>query len=92
MGEEDKFAERLKLLRPYQINMDLMKRTGHLEDGQAIFLHCLPAFHDFKTELTQSIGPLEVTDDVFEAPFSKVFDEAENRVHTIKAIMVSSLA
>jgi ornithine carbamoyltransferase len=92
MGEEDKFAERLKLLMPYQINMELMKRTGNLDDGQAIFLHCLPAFHDFKTELTQSSGPLEVTDDVFEAPFSKVFDEAENRVHTIKAIMVSSLA
>lgn len=91
MGEESKFNERLALLRPYQVNMDLMKRTGHLEDGQAIFLHCLPAFHDFKTDLTRTIGPLEVTDDVFEAPFSKVFDEAENRVHTIKAVMVSSL-
>ena len=91
MGEDDKFAERLNLLRPYQINMDLMRRTGHLKDGQAIFLHCLPAFHDSNTELTRDIGPMEVTDDVFEAPFSKVFDEAENRVHTIKAIMVSSL-
>jgi ornithine carbamoyltransferase len=91
MGEEKKFEERLKLLRPYQINMDLMKRTGHLDDGQVIFLHCLPAFHDYHTELTQKIGPLEVTDDVFEASFSRVFDEAENRVHTIKAVMVSSL-
>jgi ornithine carbamoyltransferase len=92
MGEEAKFAERLRLLKPYQINMELMRQTGHLGDGQVIFLHCLPAFHDFKTDLTKDIGPLEVTDDVFEAPFSKVFDEAENRVHTIKAVMVSSLA
>lgn len=91
MGEEAKFAERLQLLRPYQINMDLMRRTGNLESGKAIFLHCLPAFHDCKTDLTREIGPMEVTDDVFEAPFSKVFDEAENRVHTIKAVMVSSL-
>lgn len=92
MGEEDKFAERLKLLRPYQITMDLMRHTGHLEDGQAIFLHCLPAFHDYETDVTKDIGPMEVTDDVFEAPFSKVFDEAENRVHTIKAVMVATLA
>lgn len=92
MGEEAKFEERLKLLRPYQINMDLVRRTGHLEDGQVIFLHCLPAFHDDQTDLTEKTGPLEVTDEVFEAPFSKVFDEAENRVHTIKAVMVASLA
>ncbi len=92
MGEEDKFAERLKLLRPYQITMDLMKHTGNLESGQAIFLHCLPAFHDYETDVTREIGPMEVTDEVFEAPFSKVFDEAENRVHTIKAVMVASLA
>jgi len=91
MGEEAKFNERLALLRPYQINMNLMRQTGHLGDGQAIFLHCLPAFHDHQTDLTRDIGPLEVTDDVFEAPFSKVFEEAENRVHTIKAVMVSSL-
>ena len=91
MGEEDKFAERLKLLRPYQITMELMRQTGNLEIGQAIFLHCLPAFHNYDTELTKDIGPMEVTDEVFEAPFSKVFDEAENRVHTIKAVMVASL-
>lgn len=92
MGEEDKFAERLRLLRPFQINMELMRGTGNLECGQAIFLHCLPAFHDNKTEVTRDIGPMEVTDDVFEASFSKVFDEAENRVHTIKAVMVASLS
>ncbi len=91
MGEEDKFAERLKLLRPYQITMDLMRRSGNLESNQVIFLHCLPAFHDNETEVTKDIGPMEVTDEVFEAPFSKVFDEAENRVHTIKAVMVASL-
>jgi len=92
MGEEDKFAERLKLLRPYQITMDLMRQTGHVESEQVIFLHCLPAFHDYETEVTKDIGPMEVTDEVFEAPFSKVFDEAENRVHTIKAVMVASLS
>jgi ornithine carbamoyltransferase len=91
MGEEAKFAERLALLRPYQITLDLMRATGNLDNGQAIFLHCLPAFHDTNTALTRDIGPLEVTDEVFEAPFSKVFDEAENRVHTIKAVMVASL-
>lgn len=91
MGEEAKFEERLALLRPYQVNMGLMRGTGNLESGKAIFLHCLPAFHDEKTEVTSKIGPMEVTDDVFEAPFSKVFDEAENRLHTIKAVMVATL-
>lgn len=92
MGEESKFEERMRILRPFQVNMDIMRRTGHLEDGRVIFLHCLPAFHDYNTEVTRSIGPMEVTDEVFEAPFSKVFDEAENRVHTIKALMATSLA
>jgi len=91
MGEEAKFQERLALLRPYQINMNLMRATGNVESGQVVFLHCLPAFHDGNTEVTRDIGPMEVTDDVFEAPFSKVFDEAENRVHTIKAVMVATL-
>jgi ornithine carbamoyltransferase len=92
MGEESKFQERLRLLRPYQVSMDLMRQTGNLDGGRVIFLHCLPAFHDFGTEVTRDIGPMEVTDEVFEAPFSKVFDEAENRVHTIKAVMVATLA
>ena len=92
MGEESKFQERLRLLRPYQVNMELMRKTGHVERGEVIFLHCLPAFHDFGTEVTRDLGPMEVTDEVFEAPFSKVFDEAENRVHTIKAVMVSTVA
>jgi ornithine carbamoyltransferase len=91
MGEESKQAERIRLLRPFQVNMELLRRTGNLEQGQVIFLHCLPAFHDHNTDLTREIGALEVTDDVFEARFSRVFDEAENRLHTLKAIFVSSL-
>ena len=90
MGEEAKTAERIRLLRPYQINMDLMAATGNL-DGRLMFLHCLPAFHDCNTEVTRDCGALEVTDEVFESKYSKVFDEAENRMHTIKALFVSSL-
>jgi len=92
MGEEDQAAERMRLLRPYQVNMDLVRRTGNLESGKVLFLHCLPAFHDRETEVTQESGALEVTDEVFEAPFSRVFDLAENRMHTIKALFVASLA
>ena len=90
MGEEDKQAERLRLLRPYQVNMPLCEATGNL-GGELIFLHCLPAFHDFETEVSRETGPLEVTDDVFESGFSRVFDEAENRMHTIKALFVSAI-
>ncbi len=90
MGEEDKTAARIRLLRPYQINMDLMRATGNI-DGRLMFLHCLPAFHDNKTEVTKDCGALEVTDEVFESKYSKVFDEAENRMHTIKALLVSAL-
>lgn len=91
MGEESQFNERLRLLRPYQVNMDLVRRTGNLESGKVIFLHCLPAFHNTETDVTRELGALEVTDDVFEAPFSRVFDQAENRMHTIKAMMVAAL-
>jgi ornithine carbamoyltransferase len=91
MGEEAKTAERLRLLRPYQVNMDLCRATGNL-GGELIFLHCLPAFHDDQTEVSKDTGAQEVADDVFEAPFSRVFDEAENRMHTIKALFVSALA
>ena len=91
MGEEDKQAERLALLRPYQVNMPLMRATGNLESGRVIFLHCLPAFHDHDTEVTAETGALEVTHDVFEADFSKVFDQAENRMHTIKAMFTASI-
>jgi ornithine carbamoyltransferase len=91
MGEESQFAERVKLLRPYQINMEMVRNTGNLARGRVIFLHCLPAFHNHDTDVTRTLGALEVTDDVFEAPFSKVFDQAENRMHTIKAMMIASL-
>ena len=90
MGEEAQKEHRLSLLRPYQVNMKLMKATGNLGE-ELIFLHCLPAFHDRETTMTAESGALEVTDDVFEAPFSKVFDEAENRMHTIKALYVSAM-
>ena len=90
MGEEAKTAERIALLRPYQINMELMAATGNL-DGKLMFLHCLPAFHDFQTEVTKDCGALEVTDEVFESKYSRVFDESENRMHTIKALLVSAL-
>ena len=77
MGEEAKAEEREALLRPYQVNAELMKKTGKAE---TIFLHCLPA-----------IKGKEVTEEVFESPASAVFDEAENRLHTIKAVMVATL-
>jgi len=92
MGEEKKAADRMKLLRPYQVNMEIMSETGRLKNDGVIFLHCLPAFHNHDTSVTAQSGALEVTDDVFEAPFSKVFEQAENRLHTIKAVMVATLA
>ncbi len=88
MGEEDKMQERINLLKDYQVNMEMVKATG-VKD--LIFLHCLPAFHNYDTELSAKVGPMEVTDEVFESDFSKVFDEAENRLHTIKAVMVATL-
>lgn len=91
MGEESKQAQRIKLLRPYQVDMNLIKQTGNMENGNLIFLHCLPAFHDNKTEVTRDTGALEVTDEVFQAPFSRAFDEAENRMHTIKALLAAVL-
>jgi ornithine carbamoyltransferase len=91
MGEESMFDERVELLRPYQVNMALMEATGRVGSSELMFLHCLPAFHNTDTELTRQTGALEVTDEVFEAPFSRVFEAAENRLHTIKAVMVTSL-
>jgi ornithine carbamoyltransferase len=90
MGEEAQKETRLRLLRPYQVNLDLCRATGNL-GGELIFLHCLPAFHDHQTVMTRECGALEVTDDVFESAFSRVFDESENRMHTIKALFVSAL-
>jgi len=89
MGEEGALAERVALLSPYKITRDLMRATGLRE---SIFLHCLPAFHNLETEMAREHPEAcEVEDEVFEGPQSRVFDEAENRVHTIKAVMVATL-
>ena len=95
MGEpEAVWAERIKLLKPYQINAAVVKATGN---PNVKFMHCLPAFHNLETVVGQDIykkfkmNGLEVTEDVFESPRSIVFDEAENRLHTIKAVMVATL-
>jgi ornithine carbamoyltransferase len=95
MGEADEvWAERIELLKPYQINTDTMLKTGN---PQVKFMHCLPAFHNTETQVGKEIyekfgmESLEVTEEVFESPHSIVFDQAENRLHTIKAIMVATL-
>ena len=94
MGEPEKvWAERIKALSPYQINKKVMDTAG----PQAIFMHCLPAFHDLETGVGRQVyekfgmSELEVTDEVFESEASVVFDEAENRMHTIKAVMTATL-
>ncbi|TFZ53220.1 ornithine carbamoyltransferase [Serratia proteamaculans] len=95
MGEpKEAWAERVKLMQPYQINAAVLKTTGN---PQVKFMHCLPAFHNEQTkvgkeiELAYGLKGLEVTEEVFESPHSIVFDEAENRMHTIKAVMVATL-
>jgi ornithine carbamoyltransferase len=96
MGEsDDVWAERIELLKPYQINAETMKLTGNPD---VKFMHCLPAFHNTETQVGKEIyekfgmDALEVTEEVFESPASLVFDEAENRLHTIKAVLVATLA
>jgi ornithine carbamoyltransferase len=95
MGEpESVWEDRIRLLLPYQVNAETMKLTGN---PNVKFLHCLPAFHNRETKVGEQIyqkyelDGLEVTEDVFESPASIVFDEAENRLHTIKAVMVATL-
>ncbi len=95
MGEPDAvWEERIKLLQPYQVNMSVIKKTGN---PNVKFLHCLPAFHNRETKVGEDIyrkfglDGIEVTEDVFESKHSIVFDEAENRLHTIKAVMVATL-
>ena len=95
MGEPDEvWAERIADLSPYQVNAALMAKAG----PNAVFLHCLPAFHDLNTGIGRQIHEkfgltaMEVTDEVFEGPQSIVFDEAENRMHTIKAVLAATLA
>jgi len=96
MGEpEEQWRERIRLLSPYQVTMAMIEATGN---PNVKFLHCLPAFHNRETEVGEQIyqqyglAELEVTDEVFESPYSIVFDQAENRVHTIEAVLVATLA
>ena len=90
MGEEEKFQERIEQLLPYQVNQSLMEKT---QNDQVIFMHCLPAFHDEQTiygkKAAQAYGisEMEVTDEVFRSKYARQFDQAENRLHSIKAIM-----
>ena len=98
MGEPlETWGERIKLLLPYQVTPELMKRTGN---PKVKFMHCLPAFHNSETKVGRQIADkypelangIEVTEDVFESPMNIAFEQAENRMHTIKAVMVASLA
>jgi ornithine carbamoyltransferase len=95
MGEpESVWEERISLLKPYQVNADAIRLT---DNPNVKFLHCLPAFHNRETKVGEEIfkkyglDGMEVTEDVFESRHSIVFDEAENRMHTIKAVMVATL-
>jgi ornithine carbamoyltransferase len=96
MGEpKEVWKERIDLLLPYQVNMELMKATGN---PHVKFMHCLPAFHDMETKVGKEIGEqfgltngVEVTNDVFESEYNVAFEQAENRMHTIKAILVATL-
>ena len=94
MGEPDSiWEERIRELSPYQVNSKVMENAR----PEAIFMHCLPAFHDLKTKIGKEMGEkfgiteMEVTDEVFESSQSVVFEEAENRMHTIKAVMAATL-
>jgi ornithine carbamoyltransferase len=95
MGEEAKMAERITLLEPYRVTMEMLQATGN---PKVIFEHCLPSFHDLETyigkEVFEQYGlkEMEVTDEVFRSSHSVVFDEAENRMHTIKAVMVATMS
>ncbi|MFA7371743.1 MAG: ornithine carbamoyltransferase, partial [Sphaerochaetaceae bacterium] len=94
MGEEAKIEERLRLLKRYQVGMEMIKAANNRD---LIFLHCLPAFHDLHTAVGQEVyekyglQAMEVSDEVFRSSYSRVFDQGENRMHTIKALMVATL-
>ena len=96
MGEaKEIWAERIKLLKPYRVSMQVMRATGN---PQVKFMHCLPAFHDTETVVGRDIAEhygiddgLEVTDEVFESGMNIAFEQAENRMHTIKALLVATL-
>jgi ornithine carbamoyltransferase len=93
MGEEDQIPDKVKMLTPFKVTMEMLKAT---ENPDVLFLHCLPAFHDFETKMAKEwkdkgFDIREVTDEVFRSRHSVVFDEAENRMHTIKAILVATI-
>ncbi|GMO59950.1 MAG: ornithine carbamoyltransferase [Rickettsiales bacterium] len=94
IGEKIDIKERISSLQKFQVNMEMLKKT---ENNDVIFMHCLPAFHNLETENAKKIyeesglEPIEVTDEVFRSKYSVVFDEAENRLHTIKAVMVAMI-
>ena len=93
MGEEDLIPERAKLLSPYRVTEEMLEKTGN---KNVLFMHCLPSFHDLNTRLAKEweekgVDIREVTDEVFRGPHSVVFDEAENRMHSIKAVLVATL-
>ncbi|GCF92283.1 ornithine carbamoyltransferase, catabolic [Enterococcus florum] len=94
MGEEAEFQKRIDLLLPYQVNQAMINKTGKKE---TIFLHCLPAFHDLETEVAKEIqassglAEMEVSDEVFQSDYAYQFEQAENRMHTIKAVMAATL-
>ncbi|MCL2869421.1 ornithine carbamoyltransferase [Candidatus Saccharibacteria bacterium] len=94
MGQEDLIAERISQLKPYQVNMDMIKATNNPD---VFFMHCLPAFHDTNTDFAQMVHEkyglteMEVTDEVFRSQHSIVFDQAENRLHTIKAVIALTI-
>jgi ornithine carbamoyltransferase len=94
MGEEAEYEKRIALLTPYRVTKEVMAAT---DNPDCIFLHCLPSFHDLETETGREIHSryglqeMEVSDEVFRSPASRVFDQAENRLHTIKAVMVATI-
>ena len=93
MGEEDLIPERARLLTPYRVTEETLRRTNN---KNVLYLHCLPSFHDFETKLAKEwqakgVDIREVTDEVFQGPHSVVFDEAENRMHSIKAVLVATI-
>lgn len=94
---ESEFTKRIKTMLPYQVNMKVMQETGHANDGKLIFMHCLPSFHDNETDIAKKIAkkfglkPYEVTDEVFQSKYGRQFEEAGNRMHSIKAMLIATL-
>ena len=94
MGEEDRIAEKISLLKEYQVNKEMILDT---DNPEVVFMHCLPSYHDINTRtgkevfIKYGLESMEVSDDIFRSKHSVVFDQAENRLHTIKAVMIATL-